>query len=117
MILEGVHVAQHSLVHEKRRAPFHGFLNGRAGGMNHFSNVLQDRFGKVGGPCNVGIDPRVFRSHNVGFELSLVHWAALPLVIEAGRDEKDEEHGPAKNRAEQMDADPRSTAPSGAKSL
>ena len=46
-MLEGSHAAQNSFVHEMRHAPFHCFLNVRAGGMNQFSNVLQDWLGEV----------------------------------------------------------------------
>jgi hypothetical protein len=65
MILEGSHAAQDAPVHEKRHAPFQGFLNLRAGGMNQFSDVLQDWFCEVSGPGNIDINPRVFCSHNL----------------------------------------------------
>src|SRR5205809_8109501 len=64
MLFERSHAAHDPFMQEKRHAPFHSFLNVRAGGMNQFSNVLQDWFGEVSGLGNIGIDPRVFISHN-----------------------------------------------------
>ena len=63
MILERRHAAQYSLVHKSRELPFDGFFHLRTTGVDHFSQVLEDRSGKLCGFDNVGIYTRIFFSH------------------------------------------------------
>jgi hypothetical protein len=88
MIFEGSHVAQHAFVHEKRSAPLHCLLDLRASSMDQFANVLQDGFGKIGGPADIVIDPRVICSHNIFVGAGSFFQVASPVVSKLARIQK-----------------------------
>src|SRR5262249_8061321 len=63
VLLERRHAAQNALVHEVRKAPLHGLFHIRARGVDELADVGQDRFGEVSGLGNIGINARIFGSH------------------------------------------------------
>jgi hypothetical protein len=47
-MLECRHAAEQPVVQEMRTAPFHGFVNIRAGGVDKLAEVVEDGLGKIG---------------------------------------------------------------------
>jgi hypothetical protein len=70
MLLEGGHSAHHALVIKVRHRPLQGFFDLRATGVDHLSQVLQDRLGEWGGLGDVSVYSGIFLGHgesSVGF--------------------------------------------------
>src|SRR5207245_7142520 len=63
VLLEGRHAAEHSLVHEVRKAPLHRLLDVRAGGVHRLANLSEDRLRKVARLRDVRINSRVSCPH------------------------------------------------------